>query len=185
MKKSKNEIIIDLLAMLQSFRYATYCLNFTESFRDELHKIDVLSLSNQKKEIIHGNEFAKLLKTQEGSTYLLANTSALIRSNLITTSHERVKGYSMNSTALNKKKFFLEISHGFITLLQMFHIIRDVTAHWNMDDNMQWKKTYPEKLKYGNLQIKKGMKRSEIVGDNQNVQNLVSGLIEFVKVELE
>jgi len=185
MKKSKNEIIIDLLAMLQSFRYATYCLNFTESFRDELHKIDVLSLSNQKKEIIHGNEFAKLLKTQEGSTYLLGNTSALIRSNLITSSHERVKGYSINSTALNKQKFLLEISHGFETLLQIFHIIRGVTAHWDMDDNMQWKKTYPEKLKYGNLQIKKGMKRFEIVGDNQNVQNLVSGLIEFVKVELE
>jgi hypothetical protein len=67
----------------------------------------------------------------------------------------------------------------------MFHVIRDVTAHWNMDDNMQWEKTYPEKLEYGNLQIKKGMKRSEIVGDNQNVQNLISGLIEFVKLELE
>ena len=183
--KSKYEIIIDLSAMLQSFRYAIYSLKFTEHFKKDIHRIDVISLSNKKEEIIFGKEFSDLLSTHNGREYLLGNTSALLKSNLIISSYERAKGYSLNSSTLNYKKFMLKENHNFENLLQIFHLVRGVTAHWNINDNLKWKNNYPDKIQYRNLTLIRGMKCSEIVGDNENVQSMMIGLIDFVKSELD
>lgn len=185
MNKTKNDIVIDLKAMLEAFRYCIYCFKFTEHFKNDLNKIDVLSISNKKQEVILGSEFSGLLLTKEGAEYLLGNASALLRANLITSSYERVKGYCKHSSKNNSDKFFLQKNHDFVSLIQLLHILRGVTAHWSKDENIVWKDGYPDIIQFEKIILKRGIKRGEIIGDNKNIQSVVEGLINFVSLELE
>lgn len=181
----KLDLIVDLEAMLQTFRFLHFCAKIGIDGIPDISKINTLNNTGGKQYVINGSEFEHLYKTNEGKNYLLGNCGAYLRAKLTITTYERVKGYCKDSTINNKNKFFGKITHEYTELLQVYHIIRHLSTHWNLQNKIEWKSEYPNELNVCEIKIEKGMSAIDVKAGDIKMQNLVLKLIEFVRIELD
>jgi hypothetical protein len=187
---TKENLIIDINAIIETFRALIYATRVTFDSQKELglpiDKIDVNAKGISDNCIIYGNEFYKYLSSPESLEILMNHCGAFSRANLLIAIQERIKGYCLNSSNNNKIKF-LESKDDYKhkSALYMLKCLRDSATHWKPINNVHYSDKYGQAIEFGNMVVTKEMKENELPVSNFELLKLVDSVKNFVIEELD
>lgn len=190
MEYNKEMLLIDIDAIVETFRALVYATRVTFDSQKELglpiDRIDVDAKGISDSCIIRGIEFSSYLDSQATLEALINHCAAFSRANLLIAIHERIKGYCFNSSQNNKTKF-LESNEDFIhrSALYMLKCLRDSATHWKPNNEVYYSDKYDDSLEFGNMVIKPKMLEKDLGVSNFKLLELVKSVRIFVVDELD
>lgn len=189
MSYTKGNLLIDLDAIIETFRALLYATRVTFDSQKEiglpLANIDVDARGETDSCIIRGNEFSAYFASPENLKVLIGRCAAFTRANLLIACHERVKGYCQNTTPANKHRFENKEENDLRSALFMLKCLRDSATHWKPSNRVDYKKWYGAKLEAAGMVVTPEMFETDLPVSNAKVLQLVNSLRTFVIDELE